>query len=142
MIEDIRPRTPSGYPPKAVVGRPLPVSADVFRDGHDIIAARVRWRSVEDGRKWLTVAMTAVGNDRFEAAIEPASLGPHEFVIEGWTDWVATWRHAVTVKLEAGQSVEVELEEGARLLEAAAARVAKPDRERVLAAVRCLRDEA
>src|SRR6266542_3265705 len=39
VIEGIRPSTPSGYPAKAVVGRAVPVTADVFRDGHDIMAA-------------------------------------------------------------------------------------------------------
>ncbi|MGH8991487.1 MAG: maltotransferase domain-containing protein, partial [Acidimicrobiia bacterium] len=75
IIENITPRTPNGYPAKAVVGRPVTVAADVFRDGHDIIAARVRWRAA-DARagggaasqgKWEAQLMTGVGNDRFEA---------------------------------------------------------------------------
>ncbi|MGH9037515.1 MAG: alpha-1,4-glucan--maltose-1-phosphate maltosyltransferase, partial [Acidimicrobiia bacterium] len=149
VIENITPRTPNGYAPKAVVGRPVTVAADVFRDGHDVIAARVRWRAAENGApgtgtpakgKWESQLMTGVGNDRFEAVVTPGSLGAHEFVVEGWTDGLATWRHAVTVKLQAGQEVDVELEEGARLLEAAAARVSKADRARVEAAVACLRD--
>ena len=58
VIEGIRPSTPSGYPAKAVVGRPVPVTADVFRDGHDILAARVRWRSRSNGKgKWATALM-------------------------------------------------------------------------------------
>ncbi|MGH9037820.1 MAG: alpha-1,4-glucan--maltose-1-phosphate maltosyltransferase, partial [Acidimicrobiia bacterium] len=137
------------YAPKAVVGRPVTVAADVYRDGHDVVAARVRWRAAENGapgtaapakEKWESQLMTGVGNDRFEAVVTPASLGAHEFVVEAWTDWLATWRHAVTVKLQAGQEVDVELEEGAPLLEAAAARVAKADRTRVEAAVACLQD--
>ncbi len=149
IIENVTPRTPNGYPAKAVVGRPVTVAADVFRDGHDIIAARVRWRAADNGRseggtpaegKWQSQLMTGVGNDRYEAVVTPESLGTHEFVIEGWTDWLATWRHAVTVKLEAGQSIDVELEEGVRLLEAAGARVPKADRDRVTAAAEGLRD--
>ena len=120
------------------MGRPVRVSADVFRDGHDLLAARVRWRAVNE--KWEAALMTPVGNDRFEALIEPSLLGAHEFLIEGWTDRLATWRHDVTVKLQAGQPVEVELEEGARLLEAAKGRVAKADRPRVEHAVGYLRD--
>jgi starch synthase (maltosyl-transferring) len=150
IIENISPRTPNGYPAKAVVGRPVTVAADVFRDGHDMAAARVRWRAVDNGSepdagasgegKWQSQLLTGVGNDRFEAAITSDSLGRHEFVIEGWTDWPATWRHAVTVKLEAGQAIDVELEEGARLLEATAARVPVAYRDRVLAAAASLRD--
>jgi starch synthase (maltosyl-transferring) len=143
VIEGVRPTTPSRYPAKAVVGRPVRISADVFRDGHDILGARVRWRSVDGARKggkWQTATMAPAGNDRYEVVIEPATLGAHEFVIEGWTDRLATWRHDVTVKLEAGQNVDLELEEGARLLEEAAGRVHKADRNRVKGAVAGLRD--
>jgi len=142
VIEGVRPATPSGYPAKAVVGRPVRISADVFRDGHDILAARVRWRSNGGARKWQAVLMVPLGNDRYEAVIQPTTLGAHEFVVEGWTDRLATWRHDVTVKFQAGQPVDLELEEGARLLEGTLPRVDKADRERVRAAVRFLRDEA
>ncbi|MGH9268626.1 MAG: maltotransferase domain-containing protein, partial [Acidimicrobiales bacterium] len=44
VIDDVRPRTPTGrYPAKAVVGEEVTISADVFIDGHDLVAARVRW---------------------------------------------------------------------------------------------------
>jgi starch synthase (maltosyl-transferring) len=145
VIEGVRPATPSGYPAKAVVGRPLQISADVFRDGHDSLGARARWRSVDGGRKggkWQSATMAPLGNDRYAAVIEPATLGAHEFVVEGWTDRLATWRHDVTVKLEAGQNVELELEEGAQLLVTAASRIDKADRARVEAAVAGLRDTA
>src|SRR5437016_9205415 len=100
------------------------------------MAARVRWRSRNGSKgKWSTAFMQPLGNDRFEAVIEPTQLGPHEFVIEGWTDRLATWRHEVSVKLAAGQTVDVELEEGARLLEEAAARVERPDRARLDTAI-------
>jgi starch synthase (maltosyl-transferring) len=141
VIEGIRPSTPSGYPAKAVVGRPVPITADVFRDGHDILAARVRWRRVNGAKgKWSAAMMRPLGNDRYEAVIEAAELGAHEFIVEGWTDRLATWRHEVTVKLGAGQNVELELEEGARLLEEAAGRVDRADRARVQTAADSLRN--
>jgi starch synthase (maltosyl-transferring) len=141
VIEGIRPSTPSGYPAKAVVGRAMRVTADVFRDGHDILAARVRWRSRSNGKgKWAAAPMRPLGNDRYEAVIEPAELGAHEFLVEGWTDRLATWRHGITVKLTAGQDVEVELEEGARLLEETAGRVDRADRARLQTAIESLRN--
>src|SRR5687768_2556335 len=81
VIEDIRPRTPNGFAAKAVVGRALRISADVFREGHDILAARARWRSSAGGAKgkWQVARMVALGNDRYEAVIEPQALGAHEF---------------------------------------------------------------
>jgi starch synthase (maltosyl-transferring) len=141
VIEGIRPSTPGGYSAKAVVGRPVRITGDVFRDGHDILAARVRWRRRNGAKgKWTTAPMHPLGNDRFEAVLEPTELGAHEFVIEGWTDRLATWRHEVSVKLAAGQAVELELEEGARLLEEAAKRVPRADRPRVTTAIQSLRN--
>ncbi|HET9772834.1 MAG TPA: alpha-1,4-glucan--maltose-1-phosphate maltosyltransferase [Acidimicrobiia bacterium] len=141
VIEGIRPSTPNGYPAKAVVGRATAISADVFRDGHDILAARVKWRSRSNGKgKWATAPMRPLGNDRYEAVIEPAELGAHEFVVEAWTDRLASWRHEITVKLTAGQTVELELEEGALLLEEALKRVDRADRARVQTAVDSLRN--
>ncbi|HEV7862130.1 MAG TPA: alpha-1,4-glucan--maltose-1-phosphate maltosyltransferase [Acidimicrobiia bacterium] len=140
VIEGIRPSTPNGYAAKAVVGRAVPVTADVFRDGHDILAARVRWRSAAPKGKWSTALMHPLGNDRYEGVIEPAELGAHEFVVEAWTDRIASWRHEITVKLAAGQAVELELEEGALLLEEAMTRAERADRARIETAAAALRN--
>src|SRR4051812_2894558 len=63
----------------------------------------------------MTVPLAPVINDRWQAVIEPTTLGRHEFVVEGWTDRYATWRHKVEVKHAAGQDVALEMEEGAQL---------------------------
>ena len=141
VIEDVRPRTPHGYPAKASVQRPLRVTATVFRDGHDVLAARVCWRPRGD-RKWASSSLVHAGNDRWEGEIEPASLGLHELVVEAWTDQFGTWRRDIEVKQEVGQDVDVELEEGARLLEALAGRLSGEDRKLVRATIERLRDSA
>jgi starch synthase (maltosyl-transferring) len=150
VIDDIRPSTPNRYPAKAVVGEVVRVSADVFKDGHDVLAARVRWRSRSNGAnsgngsggKWIVAPMHEVVNDRWEAVIEPSTLGPHELVVEAWTDRYATWRHKATTKVGAGQDIEVELEEGARLMDerAAVKGTGREDQERLFAAAAALRD--
>ena len=141
VIDDLRPRAPGGHPAKAVVGEAVTVSADIFRDGHDVLAARCRWRPAAD-TKWATVPMHDTGNDRWEAVVEPAALGRHELVVEAWTDGWATWHHKVTAKLAAGQDVAVELEEAARMTEARTARLPAADRRVLQAAARALRDPA
>jgi starch synthase (maltosyl-transferring) len=141
VIEDVRPRTPNGYPATGIVQRPLRVSAVVFRDGHDVLAARARWRPRGD-RKWATSPLEHVGNDRWEGEVEPASLGAHELVIEAWTDRFATWRRDVAVKHDAGQDVDVELEEGARLLEELIGQLNGDDRKLVSATIDRLRDSS
>jgi starch synthase (maltosyl-transferring) len=117
------------------------VSAVVFRDGHDVLAARARWRPRGD-RKWSSSPLAHVGNDRWEGELEPASLGAHELVIEAWTDQFATWRRDLQVKHEAGQDVDVELEEGARLLEGAVRRVSGDDRKLVRSTIERVRDSS
>jgi starch synthase (maltosyl-transferring) len=141
VIEDVRPRTPNGYPAKAVVERPLRVRAVIFRDGHDVLAARARWRPRGD-RKWASSPLVHLGNDRWEGEIDPTSLGAHELVVEAWTDHFATWRRDIQLKHEAGQDVDVELEEGALLLGGLAPRVSGEDRKLVQSTVTRLRDSS
>ena len=59
----------------------------------------------------------------FHGQFCPDRVGLWTFRVDGWGDPIATWRRAVTAKLDAGQS-EAELSNdlivGARLLERAA----------------------
>ncbi|HEX2052318.1 MAG TPA: alpha-1,4-glucan--maltose-1-phosphate maltosyltransferase [Actinomycetota bacterium] len=121
-IQGVRPRTPDGFPAKAVTGERVRVGADIFRDGHDLLAARVRWRA-KGGKEWRSTPMAQLPNHRWEATIVCGDIGLHEFVVEAWTDRVGTWRRDTSVKHVAGQDISVELEEGALMVEAAAARI-------------------
>ena len=48
IIENVRPLIDGGrYPIKRVVGEDLVVEADIFKDGHDIVAAALKWRCRE-----------------------------------------------------------------------------------------------
>ncbi len=138
-IDDMRPTTPSReHPAKAVVGERVTVAADIFADGHDTLGARVRWRRV--GRtKWQSAPLTGDINDRWTGTIEPGQVGRHEIVIEAWRDRFATWRHDVEIKAAMGDDLDLELEEGARILESLAEGVTARDRPRVLEAVAGLR---
>ena len=117
VVTEVAPSTPDRVSAaKGSVGRRLPVGATVFADGHDIVAARVRWR-LTGAPGWTDQMLEPLGNDRYETIVVPAVCGPHEFEIDGWVDPHATWRHRVEVKVAAGQDVVLELEEGARLIE-------------------------
>ncbi len=129
VITDVRPQVECGrWPARAVVGEPLPVEATVFREGHDAIGAAVLLRAPESGKgggKARRIGMRALGNDRFAAAVTLDAPGRWTFTIEGYADPIATWRHGIEAKHAAGQSVALELEEGARLFEAALSAVPK-----------------
>ena len=139
VIDNVRPRTPSALPAKAVVGRRLRVTADIFRDGHHVLAARCALR-VAGSKKWQVTTMTEAVNDLWVGALEPTELGLHEFFVEAWTDGFATWRRETALKLNAGADIELELEEGARLLEARLRRLHRVDRDHVRDAITALRD--
>jgi starch synthase (maltosyl-transferring) len=81
-------------------------------------------------------------NDRWEATVEPAEVGLHEFAIDAWTDRYGTWAHDVEIKAGAGQDITLELEEGARIVEFLTGQLQSGDgAERVLtSAVAGLRD--
>ena len=51
VIENLRPLVDGGrYPGKRIVGDDLAVEADVFKDGHDVVAAVLKWRLVGEPR--------------------------------------------------------------------------------------------
>ncbi len=138
VIDDVHPRTPAGYAAKAVVGETVPVSAVLIADGHDLLAARVRWHRAgcDD---WHTAPLTLIGNDHWTGAITCTEVGAHELVIDAWTDRFATWRHEVEVKSAAEVDVELELEEGAVLLDELAGRMSDPDAATMRSAATSLR---
>ncbi|MCT1683728.1 DUF3416 domain-containing protein [Corynebacterium appendicis] len=123
-IDDVRPRTADGaLPTKAVVGEVVPISALVWREGHDAIAATVVVTDPE-GREY-TVPMTAEQHrpDYCHALFAPDEPGLWTFRVEAWSDPVSTWRNAVTKKSAAGQSAAEmvnDLTHGAELLRRAA----------------------
>jgi len=117
-IEDVYPSVDGGrYAVKRIVGEPVEVWADIFRDGHDVAAADLMWRR-EGDTKWQRVAMQQQSNDRWTATFVPTELGRYVFAIEAWTDSYATWRREMTLKRAAGQNVTLEGREGAELLAA------------------------
>jgi starch synthase (maltosyl-transferring) len=144
-ILDVQPAEGCGrWPAKAVVGETFTVSATVFREGHDKVAADVVLRDPK-GRKGPFTPMRpgAPGTDRWHAEVTPTSEGRWTFAVEAWSDPVGTWLHDATIKIEAGVDVDLMLEEGAIVLErAAAAPRPAAGRRALLDAVTALRDES
>jgi starch synthase (maltosyl-transferring) len=131
-IDDVSPLISCGrYPAKAVVGEHVPVTATVWREGHDAVGATVSWRGPGDRvARQTRMVEQGTGLDRFGAVIVPDAEGQWTFRIDAWSDPWATWRHAVEVKIAAGQGADElanDLETGARLLDRVSRR---PDRRR------------
>ena len=131
VIGSVRPQVDAGrYAAKATVGREVEVRADVFVDGHDQVAAMLRWRA-EGDPAWRDVAMEPLGNDRFGASFTPERPGIHRYKVIGWVDAFATWRSELVRRLAVGEDLTVELQVGAALVAGGAKRAAGEDRARL-----------
>jgi starch synthase (maltosyl-transferring) len=134
-IDDVQPVVSGGrFPAKAVVGEIVPVTATVWREGHEAVSATlvVRYhgtaypRLADDppGRTkaaepvpiqevvsspprvkpQLLPMSTRRTPDVFHGQFSPDSVGLWTYRVDGWGDPLATWRKNVTAKLDAGQS--------------------------------------
>ncbi|MGD6743213.1 maltotransferase domain-containing protein [Streptomyces sp. BH106] len=141
-IRDVRPVVERGLrPAKAVVGETFLVTATVFREGHDAVAANVVLRG-PDGEPgpWTPMRELAPGTDRWGAEVTPDAPGRWTYRVEAWGDPVETWRHTAKIKIPAGIDTELVLEEGALLHERAAKGAPAPFRETIARAAAALRD--
>jgi starch synthase (maltosyl-transferring) len=115
-IEDVYPSIDDGrFPVKRIAGERVEVWADIYRDGHDVIAAALVWRGELD-REWRREPMTLHSNDRWGGSFVPEAPGRYVYAIEAWTDEFATWRHGFELKQKAGADLTLDAIEGAGLL--------------------------
>ncbi|WP_296272601.1 alpha-1,4-glucan--maltose-1-phosphate maltosyltransferase [Pseudomonas sp. UBA6323] len=120
-IEAVQPIIEGGrFASKCLCGRPQPVSAVIFSDGHEQLAADLLWRASGEAT-WQRTPMQALGNDRWSATLHIDQQGRGEFAIEAWLDVYASFRQELVKKLGAGVPVELELQEGADLVRRIAA---------------------
>lgn len=120
-IEAVQPIIEGGrFASKCLSGRPLPVSAVIFSDGHEQLAADLLWRAGGEAT-WQRTPMQALGNDHWSAELRIDQQGRGEFAIEAWLDVYASFRQELVKKLGASVPVELELQEGAQLVRRIAA---------------------
>jgi starch synthase (maltosyl-transferring) len=134
VIENLQPLIDGGrYPVKRIIGEDLVVEADIFKDGHDVVAAILKWRVIGK-RAWRETPMNFVDNDRWRGICTLYDEAIHEYTVEAWTDTFRSWQAEFTKKFEAGISdLRSEALEGAALIEAAAKRARdRADRKRLL----------
>jgi starch synthase (maltosyl-transferring) len=151
-ITDVAPVVSCGsFSTRAVVGEHLPITATVFREGHDAVGANVVLTPPAEpgeraGRPPLQ-RMVEFGPepDRWAATVIPDREGLWTFQVEAWDDPLRTWRHDVEVKAEAGQGADElanDLESGARLLDEVAEAAPREHRAALTAAAVALRDDS
>lgn len=125
VISNVCPLVEGGkYPTKRVVGEPLHVEADIFKEGHDQVVAVLGWRPVGSSG-WHEIPMQHLENDRWTASLTFNERGSYEIAITAWADDFLTWLHDFERRLHGGQTdLSTEIEEGRVILNYAAIRAA------------------
>jgi starch synthase (maltosyl-transferring) len=136
VVERVMPEVDRGrFPIKRTVGEEVVVTADMFADGHDLIAGVLRYRALPNPPvsadlstnskagadlqvgPWREIPLRLIENDRWGATFTVESLGKYEYTVEAWVDRFGTWLKGLIAKAEAGQDVSSELFEGAELIQ-------------------------
>nr|WP_246702300.1 alpha-1,4-glucan--maltose-1-phosphate maltosyltransferase [Xanthobacter sp. SG618] len=139
-IERVTPSVDGGrFAVKRCVGDVVTVEADIFADGHDMLAAELRWRAADE-KTWQRVPLVPTVNDRWQARFPLLRVGRHDFLIEAWWDHFGTFRRDLGKKRATGQKLAVEVSEGRALLEDALERAPKGPRGVIRDHLRRLKD--
>ncbi len=127
IIENVAPAVDGGrYPVKREVGAVVEVSADIFKEGHDVLLAFLKYRRA-DADAWRETPMRFVDNDRWAGAFTLDANTRFVYTIEALPDAFRSWLADLDKRTGAGQDVRSELLEGAALVRAAARRAGGPD---------------
>ncbi|MGA8643239.1 alpha-1,4-glucan--maltose-1-phosphate maltosyltransferase [Candidatus Binatus sp.] len=139
IIEEVTPSVDGGrYPAKRIAGEPCVVEADIFRDGHQVLRAAVKWRRKRD-EVFDEAPMAPFDNDRWRGEFIPTDNTRYVFTIEAWTDLFASWLADFTKKVNAARPVASDILEGIALVEKMFSSAKGADREsleRLLARLR------
>jgi starch synthase (maltosyl-transferring) len=141
VVESLTPEVDFGrFPAKHELGDAVVVEADVFADGHDSIAGVVRHRH-ESTQAWTESPLTALVNDRWRGSFAVTKLGRYHFTVEAWIDPYGTWSKRLAKRIAAKQDVTLEVEIGARLVDAAAGRANTEDATKLKTLAAALRKQ-
>jgi starch synthase (maltosyl-transferring) len=157
VLEEIQPQVDCGRTPaRRFLGDRVDVSAAIFCDGHDHVAARLLWKHQSDPG-WRSTPMTALPNDLWAAAFPVDKIGPWSFTIQAWVDHFATWCADLEKRLAAqpdptspdparrdlpAQDIPLALTIGALLLDQFAARAKGADAQQLKSVAASLRSMA
>ena len=151
IIEEIQPQIEGGrYPAKRVLNDEVEITAAIFSDGHDHVAARLLYRH-DTQQQTLAVPFAPVDNDIWSAKFTVDRLGIWHFTIEAWIDHFDTWVYDLGKRLAAQpdpqeptqqvgpQDIPLALRIGANHIDSAATRATGPDAATLTKAAKQLR---
>ncbi|MGE5498395.1 MAG: alpha-1,4-glucan--maltose-1-phosphate maltosyltransferase [Syntrophothermus sp.] len=140
VIENVKPNVNCGaYPVKRVTGEKVIVTADIFSDGHDTIAAEILYRHSAD-KNWQNSPMKFADNDLWEGHFTVEDIGSYFYTIRGWVDHFTTWQKDLIKRIDAGQNVDMELLIGADIIDKNVLNAQKDDQKKLMSFSGKLRD--
>src|SRR5439155_14558168 len=126
-VENVQPELDGGrWPIKRVVGDAVEVAADILKEGHDLLQARVIYHPIGQS-VWNEAPMRLVENDRWVGQFTVDQNTRYVYSVLAFTDTFGSWRADLQKRLAAAQDITSELLEGQRLVEQAADRCTDPD---------------
>ncbi|WP_026752944.1 alpha-1,4-glucan--maltose-1-phosphate maltosyltransferase [Sediminibacter sp. Hel_I_10] len=101
---------------KRVVNEIVQIRANVFGDGHDIIAASVLYKH-EKSKTWSETRLQHIVNDEWKSAFTVEKQGFYTYKVQAWVDYALNWQHGTIRKIDDNQNVKSELLEGVTYIE-------------------------
>ena len=133
IIENVSPEIDCGrFAIKRCINDIITVEAKIFAEGHDELAALVKYRH-HQSKDWQTKNLTSLGNDLWQAHFTVTEIGIYDYTLNAWIDYFRSWRRNLIRWHEAREEISTELLIGTSLIESAAKRANSHDRERLLA---------
>ncbi|MGZ8197776.1 MAG: maltotransferase domain-containing protein, partial [Burkholderiales bacterium] len=130
VIDRVLPEIDGGrFPVKRIVGDTMVVEADVFGDGHDMLACMLGYRH-ESEVDWHELPMTLTVNDRWRGEFPLEKLGRYRYTVTVWVDHFLSWRHDFKRRIDPADIASAALV-GGKLIAEAANRADRADAQRL-----------
>lgn len=129
LIENVQPVVDGGrYALKREVGDSVDVTADIFREGHELISAVIQFRQRGEDT-WSETRMSLVDNDEWAGAFVVDAIGPAQYRVFAWPNHFESWRSELRKKIDADMDISSELLEGRNIVEETFARASDDDQQ-------------
>ncbi len=124
---DIAPVVECGdFPAAGVNGEVIPFGVTAFREGHDSLSVDIRFTDPSGAECGPYPMQRGFDPDRYEVLFQPDIEGSWSFTITAWGNPWDTWYHRAAIKIPAGLDTDLELTEGALILQSIAAHPETP----------------
>ena len=131
VIEYVDPELDGGrYPIKRIVGETLQVTADIFKEGHDTLTARLRYK-IHNQKEWSETPMHHVDNDRWAGSFVLSENTRYVYTVGAYVQSFETWRLELKKKHGVQPDLASELLEGEAQIKHAMTRAKGPDKSQI-----------